>query len=75
MISLTFPISYLFIYLLMTDSNIFFEASNLDTLQTTVNTEMCKLVNWLNSDRLALNISKTNFVIFSVKNKILGNPN
>ena len=48
---------------------IFFEASNLDTLQTTVNREMGKLVNWLNSNRLALNISKTNFVIFPAKNK------
>ena len=27
---------------------------------------MRKLVNWLNSNRLALNISKTNFVTFSV---------
>ena len=32
---------------------------------------MSKLVNWLNSNRLALNVSKTNFVIFSAKNKPL----
>ena len=32
---------------------------------------MCKLVNWLNSNRLAVNVSKTNFVIFSAKNKPL----
>ena len=30
---------------------------------------MRKLVNWLNSSHLALNISKINFVIFSAKNK------
>ena len=57
--------NFLFIYLLMT--NIFFESSNLDTLQTTVNREMDKLVNWLNSNCLALNVSKTNFVLFSAK--------
>ena len=56
-------------HLFADDTNIFFEASNLDTLQTTANREMGKLVNWLNSNRLALNISKTNFVIFSAKNK------
>ena len=56
-------------HLFADDTNLFFEASNLDTLQSTVNREMCKLVNWLNSNRLALNLSKTNFVIFSAKNK------
>ena len=58
-------------HLIADDTNLFFEASNLDTLQSTVNREMCKLVNWLNSNRLALNLSKTNFVIFSAKNKPL----
>ena len=58
-------------HLFVDDTNLFFEASNLDTLQSTVNREMRKLVNWLNSNRLALNLSKTNFVIFSAKNKPL----
>ena len=57
-------------HLFADDTNIFFESSNLDTLQTTVQ-EMGKLVNWLNSNRLALNVSKTNFVLFSAKNKPL----
>ena len=30
---------------------------------------MGKVVNWLSSNRLALNVSKTNFDIFSAKNK------
>ena len=34
---------------------------------------MDKLVNWLNSNCLALNVLKTNFVLFSAKNKPL-NP-
>ena len=43
-------------HLFAVDTNIFFESSNLDTLQTTVNREMGKLVNWLNSNCLALNV-------------------
>ena len=46
-----------FLFIFADDTNIFFESSNLDTLQTTVNREMGKLVNWLNSNRLALNVS------------------
>ena len=36
-----------------------------------MNKELKKLSSWLISNRLALNISKTNFVIFSPKNKPL----
>ena len=39
---------FLFIYMQMT--NIFFESSNLDSLQTTVNREMDKLVNWFKNE-------------------------
>ena len=60
-------------YLFADDTNIFYQCSKLDSLQTTVNTELKKLSIWLNSNRLALNISKTNFVIFASKNKPLKN--
>ena len=58
-------------YLFADDTNIFFECSNLDKLEKIVNKEIKKLVTWLNANRLALNISKTNFVIFSSVNKPL----
>ena len=58
-------------YLFADDTNIFFESDNLDTLQKTVNHERKKLVMWINANRLALNVSKTNFVIFSALNKPL----
>ena len=58
-------------YLFADDTNIFFESVNLGTLQKTVNHELKKLVMWLNANRLALNVSKTNFVIFSAVNKPL----
>ena len=59
--------SYHFIYLLMTLIYSLKQATMI--LQTTVNWEMGKLVNWLHSNCLALNVSKTNFIIFSAKNK------
>ena len=48
-------------YLFADDTNIYFESDNLDNLQKTLNHELRKLSLWLNSNRLALNISKTNF--------------
>ena len=58
-------------YLFADDTNIFYQCSNLSELQNTLNRELKKLSLWLNSNRLALNISKTNFVIFAAKNKPL----
>ena len=37
--------------------------------ETVVNTELCKLYDWLTSNKLTLNISKSNFVIFHPKQK------
>ena len=58
-------------YLFADDTNIFYQDSNLEDLETVVNKELKKLSLWLNANRLALNISKTNFVIFAAKNKPL----
>ena len=44
------------------DTNIFFESSNLESIESTMNKELKKLSSWLISNRLALNILKTNFV-------------
>ena len=38
-------------------------------LEKIVNQELNKLSLWLNANRLALNVSKTNFVVFAPKNK------
>ena len=42
-------------------------------MEKTINKELKKLSLWLNVNRLALNISKTNFVIFAAKNKAIKN--
>ena len=51
-------------FLFADDTNIYYESTNLKELETTVNEELKKLSLWLNINRLALNVSKTNFVIF-----------
>ena len=57
-------ISVLSFYLFADDINIYFEAENLDKLQRIVNNELKKVKQWLDVNKLSLNIDKTNFIIF-----------
>ena len=56
-------------YLFADDTNIFLESNDLKSLEKTMNKELLKLYEWLCINRLSLNITKTNFVIFHAKNK------
>ena len=51
-------------FLFADDTNIYYESTDLAELEKTVNEELKKLSLWLNLNRLALNVGKTNFVIF-----------
>ena len=51
-------------FLFADDTNIYHESSNILDIQKTVNKELRKVRKWLEANRLALNIDKTNFVIF-----------
>jgi hypothetical protein len=42
---------------------------NLTTLIDTVNTEVQKIANWFRANRMAVNISKTKYIIFHGKGK------
>ena len=55
------------------DTNIFFSHSDLDSLINTVNTELCKIVLWLEVNRLSLNIKKTHYMLFCGKRKCASN--
>ena len=55
---------HLTFYLFADDTNIYFESSDLLQIQKVVNRELRKVRKWLEANRLALNIDKTNFVIF-----------
>ena len=56
-------------YLFADDTNIYFESNELKSLEEIMNKEFMKLYEWLCINRLSLNISKTNFVVFQAKNK------
>ena len=56
-------------YLFADDTNIYYESSSLDKLESTINRELNKLYLWLNVNRLSLNIDKTNFIVFHPYNK------
>lgn len=49
------------------DTNVFCSGDNLPNLCDIVNTELAKISNWLNSNKLSLNISKTHYLIFTRK--------
>ena len=57
-------------FLFADDTNIYCESSDILEIQKTVNKEFKKVRKWLDVSRLALNIEKTNFVLFhSTRNK------
>ena len=68
MIYQIFLISFIF-FLFADDTNIYFEANNLDKIQEVMNKGLKLLRGRLIANRLALNVSKTNFAIFSPPNK------
>ena len=69
MIFLIFQKNYFFLF--ADDTNIYYESNDLKSMEKTINEELKNLTLWLNVNRLSLNISKTNFVIFHVYNKPL----
>ena len=58
-------------FLFADDTNIYYESNDLDSIQRVMNDELKKLQDWLITNKLALNISKTNFTIFSAPDKPL----
>ena len=63
--------SKLDIFLFADDTNIYYENESFIELEKTVNKELKNLYLWLSVNRLALNIEKTNFLIFHPFNKPL----
>ena len=61
--------SLLFFILFADDTNLFFSGKNINDLIQTVNTELEKIVMWLNVNKLSLNVKKTYYIIFSTKKK------
>ena len=51
-------------YLFADDANLLYADKNLNPLETVVNKELILVCEWLNSNKLTLNLSKANYVIF-----------
>ena len=58
-------------YLFADDTNLLFADRNLQSLETVVNMELMNVSDWLASNKLSLNVKKTNFVIFHPSQKRL----
>ena len=58
-------------FLFADDTNLLYADKNLKSLETIVNEELIKLNDWLISNKLSLNIKKSNFVIFHTYQKTL----
>ena len=57
----------MFSLLFADDSNMFLSGKNPDDLIRTMNEEMVKVVDWLQINRLSLNLNKTHFILFQRK--------
>ena len=61
-------------FLFADDTSIYYKSDDLTLLTRKLNKEQKKVKLWLDSNKLALNIGKTNFVLFhSPQNKLSGN--
>ena len=62
---------FLSFYLFDDDINIYFEATDLVSLQKIMNRELKYVKKWLHADKLALNLEKNNFVFHSIVKMIM----
>ena len=58
-----------FTILFADDTNFFITSNNYVDLVTTLNNELCKIVEWLNVNKLSINISKSQYMIFQSSKK------
>ena len=52
------------------DTNIFLSGKNVNVIFETMNHELKKFVQWLNVNKLSLNVDQTNFMIFNLRKNI-----
>ena len=51
------------------DTNIIYSGNNIDTLKHNAETDLVGLMDWFNINKLALNLTKSNYIVISSKNK------
>ena len=55
------------------DTNVFLTGKNVDQMIEIMNGELNKVFMWLNSNKLSLNVKKTQFMVFSLRKHIITN--
>ena len=68
---MAFVSTQLFSVLFADDTNMFSTDNDLEALIINVNTELEKIVKWLNANKLSLNIDKTHYMLFRNKGKVV----
>ena len=58
-------------HLFADDTNLFYASKSLQDLEHTMNNELINIQNWLNANKLALNVDKSSFLIFHPPQKKL----
>ena len=56
------------------DTNLFLQHNNIEQLVQTATQELSKVSQWLNSNKLTLNVDKTSFMIFKTRGKKVNTP-
>ena len=56
-------------HLFADDTALYLSDKDINNLEEKINTELLKIIEWLEINKLTLNVSKSNFVIFSVPQK------
>ena len=54
----------LFSILFADDTTVLIEGTNINTMIATLNCELAKLTEWLNADKLSINVSKSHYMVF-----------
>ena len=65
----------LFSILIADDTNVFISGKNIENLSQIMNNELEKLAKWLQVNKLSLNVDKTHYLIFTLKNYVDANTN
>ena len=55
------------------DTNIVYSNKDIESLETAANNDLQNITNWFKLNKLSLNISKTKFIIFDNKHKLIYN--
>ena len=63
----------LFSILFADDTTVLIEGTNINTMITSLNCELAKLTEWLNANKLSINVSKSHYMVFHRSRRKINN--